>query len=167
MSGYSNPERPDERLSTAERDAAVGHLAEAQSAGRLTAAEFSERSAAARAAVTRADLVPLFADLPESAPAEAQLPPAGAIPGAGFTSGPGAPYGYGDASVPSSGRGGTRALGGAVGATIMALVPIVAFALFMIFGFVGSFTWSWVFFLLVPIAGIVIYGPGSAERRSR
>lgn len=100
-------------------------------------------------------------------PAEAQLPLTGSTAGAGFSAGPSAPYGYGDASVPKSGRGGTRALGGAVGATIMALVPIIAFALFMIFGFAGSFARSWVFFLLVPLAGIIIYGPGSEHRRSR
>jgi len=51
--------------------------------------------------------------------------------------------------------------------TIMALVPLLAVALFFITGFMGSFAWSWLWFLLVPIAGIVIYGPGADGRRSR
>ena len=49
----------------------------------------------------------------------------------------------------------------------MALIPFIAVALFFITGFNGSFAWSWLWFLLIPIAGIVIYGPGSEGRRSR
>jgi hypothetical protein len=49
----------------------------------------------------------------------------------------------------------------------MALVPLLAVALFFITGFMGSFAWSWLWFLLVPIAGVVIYGPGADGRRSR
>ena len=49
----------------------------------------------------------------------------------------------------------------------MALVPFLALGLFFLFGYLSSFAWSWVFFLLVPIAGIVIYGPGSEMRRSQ
>jgi hypothetical protein len=64
VSGYANPDRPDQRLSDAERDAAVGRLAAAQAEGRLTAAEYQERASAARTAVTRGDLAPLFTDLP-------------------------------------------------------------------------------------------------------
>ena len=59
-----------------------------------------------------------------------------------------------------------RPLGGAIGATIMALVPFLALGLFFLFGFYGSFAWSWAFFLLIPIAGIIIYGPGAEWRRS-
>ena len=74
VSGYTDPEFPDRRLSNAEREEAVGHLATAEAEGRLTAPEYEQRATAARAAVTRGDLVPLFADLPEPAPAEEQLP---------------------------------------------------------------------------------------------
>ncbi|GAA4379413.1 hypothetical protein [Agromyces bauzanensis] len=35
MSGYANPDRPDLRLSDAERDEAVGQLADARTVGRL------------------------------------------------------------------------------------------------------------------------------------
>ena len=154
MSDYANPDRPDQRLSDAARDAAVGRLAAAQAEGRLTATEYQERADVARSAVTRGNLVPLFADLPASvptAPAVGPVPP----PVGGYAGG--APV--------DSDR--SRALGGAVGATIMALVPFVAVGLFFLFGFNGSFAWSWLWFLLIPIAGIVIYGPGSEERRSQ
>jgi hypothetical protein len=166
MSGYTSPERPDQRLSDAEREEAVGGLAQAHAEGRLTTEEYGERSAAARRAVTRADLVPLFADLPES-PGADQAVPLAATPGPvppppEPASGFGAAY---RAAEPVD--GGSRALGGRVGATIMALVPLLAVALFFITGFMGSFAWSWLWFLLVPIAGIVIYGPGSEGRRSR
>lgn len=171
MGGYANPDRPDQRLSDAERDEAVGRLAQANVEGRLTTEEFGERSAAARRAVTRGDLVPLFADLPESTAPENQVP---------LVTGPGVPlppppppaptYGAASpaytASDVDTGRG-TRALGGRVGATIMALTPFLAVALFFITGFSGSFAWSWLWFLLVPIVGIVVYGPGSDGRRSR
>ena len=62
---------------------------------------------------------------------------------------------------------GNRALGGRVGATIMALTPFLAVALFFITGFNGSFAWSWLWFLLIPIMGIIIYGPGSDSRSRR
>jgi hypothetical protein len=66
----------------------------------------------------------------------------------------------------NDGSGGTRALGGRVGATIMALVPFVAVALFLVFGFaLGAWAWAWLWFLLIPVAGIIIYGPGSSGRR--
>ncbi|MFK4730408.1 DUF1707 domain-containing protein [Agromyces mediolanus] len=163
MNDYAHPDRPEERLSTAEREAAVDRLSAAQLAGRITPEEFGERSAAARRAVTRADLVPLFADLPPGeAPAYgerayAQQPSAQqpyAQPSAGRA----------DADEYGGGRG-VRPLGGAVGATIMALVPFAALALFFLSGTYGSYTWSWIWFLLIPIAGIIIYGPGSTRRR--
>jgi len=52
------------RIGTAEREEAMDLLSKQFSAGRLTPDEFSERSAAIAAAVTRADLAPIFADLP-------------------------------------------------------------------------------------------------------
>ncbi|MGW4928907.1 DUF1707 SHOCT-like domain-containing protein [Agromyces sp. NPDC004153] len=173
MSGYASPDRPDQRLSDAERDEAVGRLGQAHTEGRLTTEEYGERSASARRAVTRADLVPLFADLPESPGAE-QAVPIAATPGPVPPPPPAPGYGTGTAypasqpvDVDRDRSSGSRALGGRVGATIMALVPFLAVALFFITGFMGSFAWSWLWFLLVPIAGIVIYGPGSDGRRSR
>jgi len=174
MSGYANPDRPEERLSDAERDEAVGRLSQAQAEGRLTIEEFGERAAAARRAVTRGDLVPLFADLPVSPAPEQELP----LPrttGTPVPPPPPPPAAYGAASPASAVSApvdrregsGNRALGGRVGATIMALTPFLAVALFFITGFNGSFAWSWLWFLLIPIMGIIIYGPGSDSRSRR
>lgn len=52
------------RASDDERRAVVERLNRATDEGRLTLAEFSERSATAYAAATRAELAPLLADLP-------------------------------------------------------------------------------------------------------
>jgi hypothetical protein len=170
VSGYTNPDPANQRLSDAERDAAVGRLAAAQAEGRLTATEYEERATSARSAVTRGDLLPLFADLPEWTTPE-DLPPrstASTTPGTPTAPGPSPASGYaGVMPSRSETSGGTRALGGRVGATIMALTPFLAVGLFFLFGFNGSFAWSWLWFLLIPIAGIVIYGPGSEGRRSQ
>lgn len=56
------------RIGDAERNAAVDALSEHLSAGRITLAEFSERSATASAAMNRDELVALFEDLPEPRP---------------------------------------------------------------------------------------------------
>ena len=53
------------RASDAERDEVAAVLSEALAQGRLTSAELAERIDAAYAAKTRAELVPLTADLPE------------------------------------------------------------------------------------------------------
>jgi hypothetical protein len=60
--------------------------------------------------------------------------------------------------------GSARALGGRIGATIMALIPFVATLLFLVFGFAFGWAWSWLWFLLIPITGAVIYG-GAKPRR--
>lgn len=75
-------------------------------------------------------------------------------------------YGSPDQSGPQNdGSSGSRALGGRVGATIMALTPFVALVLFLIFGFgLGVWAWAWVWFLLIPVVGIIIYGPASSRR---
>lgn len=52
------------RIGTAEREQAQALLSRQFSEGRLNPDEFSERSATIAAAVTRADLEPVFADLP-------------------------------------------------------------------------------------------------------
>ncbi|SBS71959.1 conserved hypothetical protein [uncultured Mycobacterium sp.] len=52
------------RIGTAEREEAMALLSRQFSEGRLNPDEFSERSAAIAAAMTRADLEPIFADLP-------------------------------------------------------------------------------------------------------
>jgi hypothetical protein len=59
-------ELPEIRIGTAEREEAVALLGEHFSAGRLSLVEFDDRVALAAQAVTRADLVPLFSDLPSA-----------------------------------------------------------------------------------------------------
>ncbi|WP_157426869.1 DUF1707 SHOCT-like domain-containing protein [Agromyces salentinus] len=195
MTDHAHPDRPELRLSDAEREAAVADLAEAFAAGRLTGDEYAERATAARAAVTRGDLAPLFTDLPAAPPtapggagrasgpagygASSTPPPASSTPPFAPASTPTTPPApaptptvppappVGRTGRPRRGDGTGGALGGTVGATIMALVPITAFALFLITGFAGGWAWSWAWFLLVPVAGIIIYGPGSDERRRR
>jgi hypothetical protein len=56
------------RIGDGEREAAVRALGEHYAAGRLDAAEYEERTTAAYAARTAADLAPLFADLPHEHP---------------------------------------------------------------------------------------------------
>lgn len=58
---------PDIRIGTAERETAMRRLSDHFAAGRLSVAEFDERSAVVAAATTRGDLVGVFADLPEPA----------------------------------------------------------------------------------------------------
>ncbi|NNC11799.1 DUF1707 domain-containing protein [Planctomonas sp. JC2975] len=140
MVDYANPLRPTERVADRDRADAVAALATARDEGRLSPAEFEERSNFARTAVTWGDLAPLFKDLPR--------PPA-------------------PATQDDWGRH-SRALGGAVGATIMAFIPFLSLGLFFIAGFAwNGWAWGWLFFLLIPLCGIVIYGPGSEDRRRR
>jgi hypothetical protein len=61
-------QRGDIRVSDADRDQAVAELGEAFQAGRLTQAEFSQRTDRALQARTGNDLGELFADLPRQAP---------------------------------------------------------------------------------------------------
>jgi hypothetical protein len=57
-------------------------------------------------------------------------------------------------------------LGGRTGVAIVAIVPIVALALFLILGFtVGAWGWAWVFFLAIPISGYIVYGIGGRSGR--
>jgi hypothetical protein len=65
----------DVRASDAERDEVAAVLSEALAQGRLTSAELAERIDAAYAAKTRAELVPLTADLPD----DLRAAPAGPI----------------------------------------------------------------------------------------
>lgn len=55
-------------------------------------------------------------------------------------------------------------LGGRAGVAIVSLVPLVALALFLVFGLAGGWAWSWMFFLLIPISGVVVYGLRGGSR---
>ena len=127
----------------------MAELALARVEGRLTPTEYDERATAAQAAMTRADLVPLFADLPDSA----RVRPASAVSTA--TPSP-TPAAFAESSTQRP----SRALGGRIGDTIMGVTPFLAVALFFITGFQLTFVWAWLWFLLIPIVGIIIYGPG-------
>ncbi|MEU7219848.1 DUF1707 SHOCT-like domain-containing protein [Nocardia iowensis] len=59
---------PQPRVTDTEREQALLELTQHLSVGRLDVAEFDERSAAAAAASTRAQLAMLFADLPADPP---------------------------------------------------------------------------------------------------
>lgn len=67
-------ELPDIRIGTAEREQALTALGEHFAAGRLTVAEFEERSALISAATTRNELTLVFQDLPSSTAATLPAP---------------------------------------------------------------------------------------------
>jgi membrane protein implicated in regulation of membrane protease activity len=58
-------------------------------------------------------------------------------------------------------------LGGRTGVALASIVPIIALALFLLFGFLGGWAWSWVFFLAIPVVFLVVYGPRDRRNRSR
>ncbi|WP_433195135.1 DUF1707 SHOCT-like domain-containing protein [Nocardia sp. CA-107356] len=62
---------PEIRIGTVEREHAMQRLSDHFAAGRLSVAEFDERSAVVAAALTRGDLDKVFTDLPEPARAAA------------------------------------------------------------------------------------------------
>jgi MFS family permease len=52
-------------------------------------------------------------------------------------------------------------LGGSLGVAIVAIVPVVALALFLLFGLLAEgWGWAWIFFLAIPVAGWIVYGLG-------
>ena len=167
MTDYTDPIHSSLRLSNAEREDAVRELSAAELAGRLTRDEFDHRAEAARHAVTRADLAPLFRDLPgsdapsavphttysPSTPARGTDDPSRTFAADDGTGGPSAVW---NDTAPQSGR---RPLGGALGATIMGITPFVALILFFLFAGIWGWAWSWLWFLLVPIVGLIVWGP--------
>ncbi|HYO18183.1 MAG TPA: DUF1707 domain-containing protein [Dermatophilaceae bacterium] len=126
------------RVGSAERDEAVALLAEHWHAGRLDPSEHELRVTRARAAVTQADLDVLFTDLPQPVPVAP--PPAGS----------GSPG-------PVSASGGGGFLEGKR-ETIIALTPFAALILFFV-------THSWLWFLMVPVMGILLFGPGGKRNQ--
>jgi hypothetical protein len=131
--------RPALRIGNAERAAAIKALDEHLAAGRIDHEEYGERMATASMAKTRDDIEPLFRDLPAPHPfaaAPAYPPPAYAPPAQNRYAGPA-----------------RRVLPwAAVAAAVMALLPFLALALFLL-------TNVWVFFLLVPVIG-AMFGRG-------
>lgn len=150
------------RVGTAEREAALTALADHMSAGRLDPDEYGDRVATASVARFASDLEPLFADLP-SGPVTANAAPGG-------------PATYPVAARPTAadepfiGLSGREPVGGRTGATLVALSPFIALALFFGLAAVG-WSYSWLAFLLVPVAGVIVYGssggPGGGRNRQR
>lgn len=128
-------EAPDIRIGTAERERALALLSEHYSAGRLTLAEFEERTEVVLEARYQRDLDPVFADLPRPPAPLAKAQPLEPAP-----VGPAAP------TLAPVGRDPERWR-----TTVMALTPFVALILFFV-------TKQWLFFLAVPIMGILLFG---------
>lgn len=139
MTTASEPAPGAARIGTAERSTAMKALDAHLAAGRLDADEYGERAARASVARTQADLDPLFADLPGATPTVRQAP------------GPAAPLRPGEP------------LGGRAGEVAVAASPFVAVVLF--FALQGGWHGSWVMFLLIPLAGAIVYGPDRAWGR--
>lgn len=141
------------RIGTAEREAALSALADHMSAGRLDPDEYGDRVAIASVARFAGELEPLFADLPGGAVVRATGTKAPANPSAATAA----------LALPESD---SEAVGGRAGATIVALSPFIALVLFFALAGLG-WDYSWLAFLLVPVAGVVVYGPGRHSKRQR
>ncbi|WP_347351046.1 DUF1707 domain-containing protein [Intrasporangium sp.] len=123
------------RIGDEERRRAASLLESHFQAGRLDADEYEDRRGKALDAVTQADLDTLFTDLPAQAPQP--------LSGAGE-----AVAGEGS---PSRSRRQLRD-------TVMALLPFLALLLFFV-------TKQWLWFLMIPVGGIVLYGQGGRPSR--
>lgn len=158
---------PSERVGTAEREAAIAALDVHWGAGRLDPGEHEARTTRARSARTRADLAALFTDLPAPGPdgrmqpgpppVPAGQPPVGQ-PSAGQPPAGQYPVPAGTERAPSPVR--PDSVVGRYRETIMALAPLAAVVLFFVTG-------SWLWFLMIPIAGILLYGPGERKGHRR
>ncbi|QNE34347.1 DUF1707 SHOCT-like domain-containing protein [Leifsonia shinshuensis] len=173
MTDFGDPSSASLRLSNDERERAVAALQSHAAQGRLSDAELQSRVAAARSAVTRGDLQPLFADLPGvlhldgAAPAQGAAPaaaggPADPAAAAWQASQPGpAPYGY----PPAPGEHGRPV--NRWGLLVVSIMPFVAVILFFLTGMAWGYAYSWLWFLLIPLAGALVYGVDGGDRRRR
>ena len=146
----------EQRVGNAEREAAVAALNEHWQAGRLDPAEHERRTTAAYAAVTRGDLDALFVDLPGGDPATRSAAP---VQGRVVAE----PYEGSSAQIePQSGTGlfPPNSWIAQHRDALMGVTPFVALACFFIFK-------SWVWFLLIPVAGIVLYSGDDRKKRRK
>lgn len=142
-------DNPDVRIGTAEREQALSNLSQHLSDGRLTLSEFDERSAVVTGATTRGELDSVFSDLPTPS-----LAPTASRPlDISKSSEPAT-----TTPAETSGDGGWDWRKAVMGAA-----PILALILF----FVVPVSNSWLFFLLVPLAGAVLFGGDRSKRRNR
>lgn len=164
MTDFGDSSGASLRLSNDERERAVAALQSHAGQGRLSEEEVNQRIAAARAAVTRGDLAPLFADLPGGVRLDG-LPTAPQAPAPG----PGA-YGVGDGGY---GYGGYNGYGHAPqreprtrwGLILVSVMPFVSVILFFLTGNVWGYQYSWLWFLLIPLTGALAYGVDGPRRR--
>jgi len=127
-----------QRIGSAERNLAIGQLQQHYQAGRLTPEEYEDRSVRASRAVTWAEITPLFADLPEPRPGPVRV----------------------NLVAPEQPSQGLVPLSDRARETIMAMTPLVALILFF-----TTHTWLW--FLAIPLVGIVLYGADGNHKRRR
>jgi hypothetical protein len=135
------------RIGNSERESAMNALDVHLSAGRLDSEEYGERVGRVSVARVAADLEPLFSDLPAPHPVIGSAP-ARVAPTAPAT----------NLVKRKDDNHGRPALGGKLGETVVASSPIIAVILF--FATNSFFDQSWLFFLLIPLAGAVVYGRG-------
>ena len=150
MSGDSG-----QRVGNIEREAAIEALNRHWQAGRLDPAEHERRTTAAYAAVTKGDLDALFADLPGGDPATrtTSAPLQGEV-----VSSPSQP----GEIAPQSGTGLFPAESWVAQHrdALMGVTPFVALGLFF------ATRW-WVWFLLIPAAGVILYSGNDGRKRRR
>jgi hypothetical protein len=173
MADTTDPSGASLRLSNDERERAVATLQSHAAQGRLTDEELQARSAAARSAVTRGDLAPLFADLPGGP----QLDPhhgGPAAPASGYPGPQQAAYPQQPAypqqqpyQQPYDGRPGWggREPSSRWGLLAVSIIPFVSLILFFITGYAWGYQYSWLWFLLIPLVGAVAYGTDGGRRR--
>lgn len=145
----------ERRISTSEREAAIAALQAHLTAGRLDSGEYEDRAVLARQARIRADLGPLFADLPQPGPRwdeDDSISSAGPAPTRPAATTPEAATPAGPAAAATPVRHGGL-LPEPWGAWVMSLTPFAALLLF----FATGYHWQW--FLAIPIAGLIVYGP--------
>ncbi|MCU1481354.1 MAG: hypothetical protein JWQ19_2140 [Subtercola sp.] len=160
MTDFTDPQTAALRLSNPERDEAVAQLNANLREGRITEAEFTERSATVRAAITRGEVAPVFSDLP----ADAHLGGASAVPPAAFAS---SSYSSPTSSGSSIPEPRNAPIGGRAGVVAVSITPFIALLLFFVTGIVWGYNYSWLWFLLVPLVGIIVYGGGTRRRPDR
>ena len=140
---------PEQRIGDPERQSAITALDAHREAVRLSAEEFEDRQVSVGRARTWADLQSLFRDLPAPYPAQMPSSPSPGQQLARSMQPPPVDEGLLAGVIPHRYR-----------ATVMALTPFIALVLFFT-------TETWLWFLLIPVMGVLLYGPGGHSGRDR
>jgi hypothetical protein len=143
-----------QRIGDVERAEAVRALDVHRQAGRISATEFEDRQVRISDACTWAQIRPQFDDLPEPYPDGMPSRSANPVrPAAGPVAAPEHAVESGDGILASLVPERYRS-------TVMALTPLIALLLFFRTG-------GWMWFLAIPVMGILLYGPDGNDRRKR